>query len=407
MFKRFADSPIKSRFIFGVALITCAISLAPVAAECASARPGAPGFNDDDLSPAELRYLAIETELALQSDWRVGEYDLKIETRKGSLILNGEVPDETTRAAADQVARRASRGYTIEIVNKIRLAKSEASGTAEATKQSTPTPLDQEQIEKVRELMETEFPGLAKLISVNFELQPMPQIVLEGLIPSYEQKLEVSQLMRREFRSLPVVNNLQVRRDRAGERIAYTVSPKERTMIVERDDTEDPTTRKRQLPTDPELEERLASVLKNDPVTREFKIQITVEDGVAWLSGNVASANQKVRAIRLAEEQPGVRYVVDQLRVIPGGERATVDMRVTDQKDVIFYLRRYLKTRMPALLNAAVEVTEHTIRIIPQTEKPMTPAEISTIEGRLKRIPELKGYTFEVKPKLTISNPGG
>jgi osmotically-inducible protein OsmY len=387
MFNRIPDSPIKRSSAFGAVLISSVISLASFA---------------DDLSPAELRYLAIETEVALESNWQTAPYELKVEPQKGSLVVTGEVSDDASRAVAERIARRASRTYTIEIVNKIRVKAAETQ--AGSVKEPNTTALDEKQVDKLRELLETEYPDLAEKISVTFELQPMPAIVLEGLVPTYEQKLEISRFVRREFRSLPVVNNTQVRRHREGENIVYAVSRKEpRAVVVEKDRSQVSVTKKPLPPTDAELAEQLAVVLKNDPIIKDFRIELTVDDGVVWLAGRLVSLGQKMRAIRLAEEQPGVRYVIDRLALIPGAERTS--KHVPDRMDVTFYMRRYLRLRWPELLDSTVQVVDQTIMITPQTERLITPAEIRMIETFLARIPELKAYTFQVRPRLSIVTP--
>jgi osmotically-inducible protein OsmY len=388
MFTRIPDSSIKQGSVLGAVLISSVISLACIA---------------DDLLPAELRFLAIETEVAIESDWQTAPYDLKVDVQKGSLVVTGEVADDAIRAVAERIARRACRAYSIEIVNKIRVKPGET--PPGSVKESPPTTLDEKQVDKLRELLVAEFPDVAEKLVVTFELQPMPAIVLEGLVPTYEQKLEISRFVRREFRSLPVVNNTQVRRQREGESIVYGVSRKEpRAVVVERDRTDVSATKKPLPPTDAELAEQLTVVLKNDPIIKDFNVELTVDDGVVWLAGRVVSSGQKMRAIRLAEEHPGVRYVIDRLGFIPGAERTSVK-HIPDRMDVIFYMRRYLRLRWPELLDSTVRVVDQTIMITPQTERLIWPGEITMIENFLTRIPELKAYTFQVRPKLSVT-PG-
>src|SRR4029077_12857276 len=151
MFTRIPDSPIKPSSVFGAVLISTVVSLSSFA---------------DDLSPAELRYLAIETEVALGADWQTASYELKVEPQEGSLVVTGEVSDDASRAVAERIARRACRAYTIEIVNKIRVKPEERQPGS--VKESTPTTLDEKQVDKLRELLKTVFPDLAERISVTF-----------------------------------------------------------------------------------------------------------------------------------------------------------------------------------------------------------------------------------------------
>jgi len=345
-----------------------------------------------------LRYLAIETAVALDADWQTAPYELKVESQDGSLVVTGEVSDDASRAVAERIARRACRAYSIEIVNKIRVKSATLPGSV---KEPIATALDEKQVDKLRDLLEGKFPDLVEKISVVFELQPMPAIVLEGLVPTYEQKLEISRFVRRDFRSLPVVNNLQVRRQRDGEKIVYAVSRKEpRAVVVEKERSEVSVTKKPLPPTDAELAEQLAVVLKNDPIIKDFRIELNVDDGVVWLAGQVLSLGQKMRAIRLAEEHPGVRYVIDRLSFVPTADRIS-NKYIPDRMDVTFYMRRYLRRRWPALLDSNVQVVDQLIMITPQTDRLITPAEIRMIENFLTRIPELRAYTFQVRPRLS------
>jgi osmotically-inducible protein OsmY len=351
-------------------------------------------------APEELRYLAIESEIALQADDQTAQYQLTVEPQRGGIALSGEVGDEDTRTLSDRIVRAACRDYPIEIVNKIRVKTEE--GRPGTTEKPTPTPLDKEQMEKLRELLEGEFPELADKISLGFEVQPMPRIMLEGLISNYEQKLAVSRFVRRAYQTLPVVNNLQVRRERVGESSVYVINPKEpRTVIVEKEAavTVEP---RRPRPTDAELAENVADILRAEPVLQGATIKVTVDDGVAWLAGHVASRGQMIRATRLAEECPGIRYVVAQLAIAPSERVSDSYVRLPDQQDEVFFGRRTLNRRFPALAGSTINIVDTLIEITPATERPFAQAEIAAIETRLKRIPELKHYMFRVRPRVSI-----
>jgi osmotically-inducible protein OsmY len=365
-------------------------------------------FCASDLSPQELRYLAIETTVALQADAQTAEYDFKVQPQDQSLVLTGEVPTEPMRVLAERIAQVACRNYSVEIVNKIRVKTGEDQGIA--SEPAEPTALDQEQMEKFGQLLAAEFPDLADMITVNFDLQPMPTIVLEGLIPSYEQKLEISTFARRHYRQLPVLNNLQVRRREVGGKTVYAVSPRDlNTVIVDKrsaDTVESEVAVRAPRPTDEVLAETLAAVLKDDPVIHVALIKLRVQDGVVWASGKVAGMGQRNRALRLLEEQPGVRYVVDQLIFTPANPDASDSkIEVVEQKDATFQVRRALIRRMPALSGSRIEVVDRTVVITPATDKPFAQAEINALEARLARLPEMKGYTIVVRPKLSVSDP--
>lgn len=362
-----------------------------------------------DLTPQELRYLVIETTVALQADAQTAEYELKVEPRDEALVLTGEVLNESARTLAERIALVICRDYPVEVVNKIRV-KQNASGTA-AAPPVAPTRLDQQQADKLRSILESEFSDLSDGITVNFELQPMPTIVLEGLVPSYEQKLALSSFVRKEYKQLPVLNNLQVRRRELGGKTVYTVSPEDTKSVIIDKRSEREVIAEREprpaRPSDEALAESLAAVLKDDPVIRDALIKLRVRDGVVWVSGKVAGVGQRNRVLRLLEEQPDVRYAVDQLVLVAAEPREGLSNDTNEPRDVTFQIRRAIVRRIPALAGSKIEVLDRTVTVTPATERPFAQAEIDALEARLARIPEMKGYTLVVRPKLSISEPRG
>jgi osmotically-inducible protein OsmY len=358
---------------------------------------------DEGLSASELRYLSIEVELSLLNHPKTDQYMFKVEgdAANGTLTLTGEVADSETRAAAERIARRAIHGFPVELVNKTRVIPNDG----EPPPPGEPTALDEEQMDRIRILLAKRFPDLAEDIYVTFELQPMPTIVLEGVIPSYEQKLEISHFVRGLSNKLPVLNNLCVRRQFDEDKIVYMVSPNEpRARIRER--TRAPavvTTDREPIVTDSDIAEQLGATLKADPVIKNCQIEVRVNDGVVWLSGRVESPGQRMRAIKLGSAQPGVRYVVNQLVIKPPGDQpGTVTVQTPQPDDVTFYVRRYLTTRIPELQDSTVEMIEGSIVIIPAEDVQLSQDEIIALEDRLARVPEFKEFPVVIKYKVGV-----
>jgi osmotically-inducible protein OsmY len=69
------------------------------------------------------------------------------------------------------------------------------------------------------------------------------------------------------------------------------------------------------MKTDAQIREEIFSELKWEPSIRDVEIGVAVKDGVATLSGNVATFAQKFAADRAAERVVGVRAVADELDV--------------------------------------------------------------------------------------------
>jgi osmotically-inducible protein OsmY len=368
--------------------------------------PSSPGpINQDELTPQEMRYLVLETEVALANNAQIGYYPFKIETQQNTIVLSGEVPANEARLLAERIAQQVLRDYNVKVINKIRVIIPEA----EPAPPGKPTPFDQEQMEKVRQLIDDNFPDLAENITVSFDTQPMPTIVLEGLIPVYEQKLALSRFLRSNFRDLPLVNNLRVRRIYEGEKSFYVASPTNADRAVE--------PRRRIRSTDSALvvtgvrqgdvviAKQLGAALKADPVIKNCIIEVRVDDGVAWLSGRVESPGQKVRAIKLASVQPGVRYVVNQLEIRPIAEEpSVVKVLIPEPEDITIYVRRYLQTRMPGFEDSEVRVKGDTIIVVPPSDSEFAEIDLRDAEARLRKIPELKGYSVTVDP-VVIEKP--
>lgn len=63
--------------------------------------------------------------------------------------------------------------------------------------------------------------------------------------------------------------------------------------------------------TDPEIERGIHEALVLDPDVDANDIVITVENGIAYLAGHLASSEQRRQAVRSAELVHGVRRVVE------------------------------------------------------------------------------------------------
>ena len=72
------------------------------------------------------------------------------------------------------------------------------------------------------------------------------------------------------------------------------------------------------------LEDRVRYRLETDAATRKYDIDVDVEGGVVTLSGDVASARQKARAVELARVA-GVTRVDDRLEVDPDADKTLAD----------------------------------------------------------------------------------
>lgn len=68
-------------------------------------------------------------------------------------------------------------------------------------------------------------------------------------------------------------------------------------------------------PTDDELVERVADALRRDALTSDLVIRVAVRDGVVWLRGEVPAVDDAANAEAIAGDVPGVVEVREDLRV--------------------------------------------------------------------------------------------
>ena len=79
-----------------------------------------------------------------------------------------------------------------------------------------------------------------------------------------------------------------------------------------------------QQPTDQTLEDRIEYRLETSPVVRKYSLDVKVADGVATLSGDVASAAQKSEAEKLAKVD-GIKRVDSTIKVDPDEDKTVAD----------------------------------------------------------------------------------
>lgn len=404
-----------------------------------------PAASQPGPTAGEMRYLKTEIDTALLSNSRTGTNPPLVKVEGKTILLTGDVYDPSTRAIIDNIVRRATSGYDVEIVNKVRVMDAENRPNVTAV----PTELDEKQMEELRAVLREQFPMFADNITVSFEIKPLPMILLEGLIPAYDQKVAVSKVVRQRFPHLTFVNNIAVRRHRAGDTVTYNVTSDDPAMVVvDKGNRATPVEG-----SDQELANKLAARLKDDPLTENFKVTITVEDGVVWMSGEVTSVGQKGRAIRIVESYPGVRYVIDRMSVAGispapsvAAASTTVNTRTGDPvppradpapavtrpapiapvpvetpiqantvaratgavrtdrmanlEDARVFVRRYLSRNFPEVATATITANQDRILV---TLPVGSSAEESRLIGeQLRGLPSLDGYEVQVRPLTQV-----
>jgi hypothetical protein len=77
-----------------------------------------------------------------------------------------------------------------------------------------------------------------------------------------------------------------------------------------------------QAPAEKQLAQKIGSHLKLSGELRNYRVEVKFRDGVAYLSGSVASADQRDAAVRLAQQVDGVSHVVSKLDYPIEGEKS-------------------------------------------------------------------------------------
>lgn len=78
-------------------------------------------------------------------------------------------------------------------------------------------------------------------------------------------------------------------------------------------------------PTDASLTDRVSFRLDTSEVLRKYDIKVKVDDGIAMLSGDVATAAQKAEAARLAAQTTGIRRLDNGITVTPDADKTLTE----------------------------------------------------------------------------------
>jgi hypothetical protein len=81
-----------------------------------------------------------------------------------------------------------------------------------------------------------------------------------------------------------------------------------------------------ETPAEKQLAQKIGSHLKLSGELRNYRVGVKFQDGVAYLSGSVSSAEQRDTAVRLAQQVDGVTHVVSKLDYPIEGERSASNL---------------------------------------------------------------------------------
>jgi len=327
------------------------------------------------LTPAVLSDMSRKIETALIGDTGTGTLGLKVGVEEQMIVISGDAPDEQSRKRVSEIATRMAGDELYRIVNRVRIKPAGTeTGSRKEGVTDAPTAPDIAQLERIDAIVREKLPELGRTVRVRFRVDPMPCIVLEGVVDTMDQKVEVSRVIRSEVRSLPLLNNIQIRvkqnlppRQPVEQKQPRQMGGPQNKAVALDSDTR---------PDDIPVAAALANKIMGDSRIWDTVVLIQMDGGVVWLKGTVETFAHKVRVVNHAERLigQGVSYVIDDLSVstaLRGAQElysakgaAVVDPALVDQ-DAVVYFKRYLRDSVPLLgTNYVVESKEGQIRIV-------------------------------------------
>jgi osmotically-inducible protein OsmY len=347
------------------------------------------------LTPTVLQDLAKRIETALIGDTVTGTLGLRVTVENQMLVIVGEAPDETARKRASDIATSVAEDELYRITNRVRIRPAgDAPGTRKPGVTDVPTAPDLAQVERVDTVLRERLPELSRTVRARFRADPMPCIVLEGVVDTMEQKLEISRTIRAEVRALPLLNNIQLRikqpappppRQPAEKQVRPLSGPQNKAVAIDSDTPEE------NIP----LAGAVAQKIMGDSRIWDTVALIQADGGLIWLKGTVETFQMKVRCVNHAQRTDGVTYVIDDLTVATAlrgarelstakqKEGVTTEVVVDDAS--VSYFRRYLTESIPIRGSYTVEAREGEIRVVLRKDL-LSPEELKRIGDSVQKM---------------------
>jgi osmotically-inducible protein OsmY len=205
---------------------------------------------------------------------------------------------------------------------------------------------------------------------------------LKGTVASEEQRHLILEIARRIRGVKKVVNEISIKES--------APTPIEAVEIEEQPETSARRRQEQPIPVDvPAVEEINKEVIASEVTSRlktqqklgalrDFGIDVQVDEGVVWMSGYVASAEQQALALDMARYVPGVKQVVN-------------DLAITEAVE--------------AVVDVEAEPTELTQPVEKFVSQPMVPAELPSQPEpmALRSEPQVIGSALRVHPEASPS----
>jgi hypothetical protein len=143
-----------------------------------------------------------------------------------------------------------------------------------------------------------------------------------------------------------------------------------------------------------DLSQRVAQALARRPLLVNLPVRVTIQDGVASLSGNVPTVYEAMLTFRAVQQTPGVRDVIDRLEfAVPDENHKNPLIEKGRPEDVEPYLLAQVRRHVGDLAHVdQLRVRGDTVEIRGTLSNS---ADKARFEATLRSIPVLRGYRLE------------
>ncbi len=246
-------------------------------------------------------------------------FNINLKVAEGNVRLEGQVSGEEQQELASTVARRVDG--VKNVINDLLISSDDSAEGATATLSSLePATVDDADIaaEIARHLSEQKDAGLLKGFSVDVQVKK-GEVTMKGVVTSLKQRARAMKAAESATGVKGILNQLVVKSPKVVpsdppahevvESVANAIYQDQQAAVAEAEQRE----------SDRQIGEKLTQALqkaRDRGYLEGFGIGVHVDNGYAWLKGEVASEEQQQIALEIARRIPRVRQVINDLTVV-------------------------------------------------------------------------------------------
>ncbi len=299
---------------------------------------------EEAAAKADLQMVARHVEAALIEDHVTGDFPISVKLDESVVALEGVVSTAAVRERLSRVASRAAGKWREHLANRVRITDEDEDPLKPSAENAKPTALDDQQLQQLRDLVQENMPNAFKRIHLAFRVQPMPAIVLEGVMNNYDDKLVLNRLIRDKYRGLMIVNNIRVH---VKPEAPPSTSPPPPAHLVVPAPTENNAIKVDEDTSiaDRPLADDIVALLRKNTLILDAAIIVQVDQDVVWLRGSVQTPDERILAVNQAYRGKGVDYVIDDLTVNAKPGKAT-QRKPLASAEAVTYVRNFIDRRV-------------------------------------------------------------